>query len=159
MGITGRSRGVFLRGPIPWAWLCRASALPGETLAVAMALWLEVGFQAGDRHVRLSAERLRQLGVTRFSMYRALMRLEDEGLVIVDRGKGRGPRVFLVRAESDNVALPRPCAARATPPIRKASEEPVEGGHATVGHVSRQETSNTRRHSPGMRSSRSAFRK
>ena len=33
----------FLRGPIPLAWLGRAAALRGKTLAVARALWFKAG--------------------------------------------------------------------------------------------------------------------
>ena len=86
---------LFLSGPIPWPWLCVASALPGAAVAVGVALWLEVGL-SGERRVRLSMLRLRELGVTRWSAYRALRALEGATLVCVERHAGRLARVIVL---------------------------------------------------------------
>lgn len=88
-------RGLFLKGPIPWAWLAAASRLPGQALQVAVALWLEHGF-TGERHVRLVMARVTELGVTRFSAYRALDVLEERGLIRTNRRRGRCARVELI---------------------------------------------------------------
>jgi hypothetical protein len=84
-----------LRGPIPWAWACAASRLTGASLNVAVALWLEVGMN-NNRLVKLSMARLRELGVTRWSAYRALAALEAANLVAVERREGRLARVLVL---------------------------------------------------------------
>ena len=33
----------FIMGPIPWAWIEKASQLPGKALALSMVLWQEAG--------------------------------------------------------------------------------------------------------------------
>ena len=85
-----RHRGgeLFVRGPIPWAWLKTAALLPGRALHVGIVLWLESGLRT-SAVVALSQQRLRDLGVDRYAGYRGLSRLEQAGLVDVERQAGR----------------------------------------------------------------------
>ena len=89
----------FLRGPIPWEWLCRASCLPGAALAVAVALWHLVGIKRA-KTIGLGNALVTELGVQRHAKYRALAALESAGLVRVDRHTGRNPVVTLIDREA-----------------------------------------------------------
>jgi hypothetical protein len=90
----------FLKGPIPLAWLCRAAALPGKTLNVALALWYAAGLAQGAT-VLLSRRLLRLFHVGRHAGGRALANLKRLGLVNVDRGRGRCARVTLLPPPSE----------------------------------------------------------
>ena len=95
-----RRVGKFLRGPIPWWWITRASALGGKTPLVAVAIWFFVGVKKSDT-IRLSSGFLeRELGVGRMSAYRALSRLEEAKLIGVNRRRGRNPMVEVIREEA-----------------------------------------------------------
>jgi hypothetical protein len=99
LGRTGaQRRGRFVRGPIPWDWICRAARLPGAALPVSVALWLLSGIRT-TRTVSLGNAIVAELGVERHAKYRALARLEAAGLVFIERHPGRNPRVTLVTGE------------------------------------------------------------
>ena len=87
---------LFVRGPVPWAWLKRAARLPGRALHVGIALWLESGLRK-SAVVALSQRRLRDLSVGRHAGYRGLVRLEQADLVDVRRHPGRLSVVTLRR--------------------------------------------------------------
>lgn len=91
----GARLGLFLRGPIPWAWLALCARLPGRALHVGVALWLESGL-ARSRVVKLRPKHLRTLGVDRYAAARALRRMEAAVLVGVVRAPGRAPVVTLL---------------------------------------------------------------
>ena len=95
--------GIFLKGPIPWAWLAAASRLNGQALQIGVVLWLEVGF-SGEHTVRLLNIRATELGVSRWSRYRALDALEAAGLIHADRQRGRSTRVTVLVAPSEPTA-------------------------------------------------------
>jgi hypothetical protein len=99
LGRTGvQRRGRFVRGPIPWHWICRAARLPGAALPVSVALWLLSGIRS-TRTVSLGNAIVGELGVKRHAKYRALEGLEAAGLVSVERHPGRNPRVTLIAEE------------------------------------------------------------
>jgi hypothetical protein len=85
----------FLKGPIPWAWLSKASRNPGKSLNVALAIWFLSGLNR-SRTISLSGSVLRELGVKRHSGYRALKSLEETGLISVCRHPGRNPVVTIL---------------------------------------------------------------
>ena len=85
----------FLKGPIPWNWLAQAVSQPGKALHVAIALWFLAGVKR-TRTVPLSGSVLDELGVSRYSGYRALTALEHAGLVRVERHRGRNPIVTIL---------------------------------------------------------------
>ena len=85
----------FLKGPVPWSWLVLAARAQGRSLHVAFMLWFQAGL-AKQRTVKLSLSGMAVMGVSRFAAKRGLEALETAGLVIVDRGPGRCPRVTLL---------------------------------------------------------------
>jgi len=93
----------FLKGPIPWSWLSKSASLKGQTLHVGIALWLLAGIKR-SQSVALSNLVLRDLGVSRFSGYRALHALESAGLISVYRHTGRNPVVTILDGQERNVA-------------------------------------------------------
>ena len=82
-------------GPIPWWWLARAFPLPGRALHIGVALWFWAGIKRSAR-VTLSVGQMAELGMSRWSVYRALAALESAGLVAVDRHRGRHPVVTIL---------------------------------------------------------------
>ena len=93
----------FLRGPIPLNWLSTAATLPGRSLHVGVALWLEAGLR-NSAVVPLSNITGRHFGLDRNAKYRALAWLESAGLVTVERKLGRAPMVTINAKPSDPVA-------------------------------------------------------
>jgi|SRR5262245_16479037 len=86
----------FLKGPIPWPWLCRAARLPGRALHVALAVWYLAGVhRSASVHLSLSCL-ARELGVLRDSARRGLEELEQAGLVQVARHASRRSEVTLL---------------------------------------------------------------
>jgi hypothetical protein len=78
----------FLRGPVPWHWLCEAANLPGKALHVGLALHFLSGVRKAVK-VPLTTRVLGELGVSRQRARDALARLEGAGLVRVERQPGR----------------------------------------------------------------------
>jgi hypothetical protein len=88
----------FLRGPIPWAWLQVAARLPGQALAVGIAVW-HVGGMSKAPRFKVSNGVLGDLGVSRQAGYRGLSELETAGLISVERHRGRSPVVTLLQVD------------------------------------------------------------
>ncbi len=97
---SDRSSKMFIKGPIPLGWITKAAGVGGKTLHVAMALWFLVGLKR-SRTVTLSQSKLKLFGVSRQASYRALLRLEDAGLVLVDRHPGRNATVTILSTDTD----------------------------------------------------------
>lgn len=94
-----RVRGLFVRGPLPWAWVTACARLPGRALHVGLALWLESGLSR-SWIVKLRPKHLRALGVDRHAARRALVLLEAALLVRVVRMPGRAPVVEILKVEA-----------------------------------------------------------
>ena len=88
-------RREFVRGPLPVDWLARAAALPGQALAVGLAIWFRRGI---ERRLTfpLYPSALGRFHVNRWSSYRALTALEKAGLATVQRQRGRSPVVTIL---------------------------------------------------------------
>jgi hypothetical protein len=93
----------FLKGPIPWAWLQRATPLPGKALAVGLVLWFLKGLRRQNT-VRLEPSKVRSLGLSRRQCYRGLEALEQAGLVAVQRQLGSAPTVTILVAPDESKA-------------------------------------------------------
>jgi hypothetical protein len=87
---------LFLRGPIPMKWLERAAALPGKSLHLALALWWLDGV-VKVKPFKLTGKVLDLLHVSRDATDAGLRRLEQEGLIRVDRATGRRPLIAIVK--------------------------------------------------------------
>lgn len=86
--------GRFLKGPIPWAWIAAAAALPDQALLVGLCVWRLAG-ATKSRTVSLGNFDLKPLGIDRAAKSRALHALEQAGLIAVARRHGRFPIVTL----------------------------------------------------------------
>jgi len=87
----------FLKGPIPLRHIAKAAKLPGQSLAVYLAVHHRCALTRRDQ-VTLPKHLLSQLGVSRDAKARALKELCKAGLVALDRQKGRSSRVTLLVA-------------------------------------------------------------
>ncbi len=85
----------FLKGPIPLSWLEVAARLPGKSLHADVALWYAAG-RAKSASIPLSNIASLHFGLDRNAKYRALVWLEEAGLVAVERKLGRAPVVTLL---------------------------------------------------------------
>ena len=86
---------LFLRGPIPLAWLGRAANLSGKTLNVAIALWWCHGMAKG-KPFKLTQMALKTLNVERDAASTGLTRLEEVGLIQIERRPGQRPTISLL---------------------------------------------------------------
>lgn len=86
---------LFLKGPIPWNWMSRALALSGKALHVGLVLWFLAGLKK-SAEVSLSLKSLERYGLSRWAAARGLQSLEEQGLVLVNRGRGRKAKVILL---------------------------------------------------------------
>jgi hypothetical protein len=89
--------GAFIRGPIPMDWLAKASQIPRcNAVLVGLVLFHLAGMRSERTGLVLSVARCEPFGLGRRAVQRGLADLESNGLVRVDRVKGRCPRVDLV---------------------------------------------------------------
>jgi hypothetical protein len=95
----------FLKRPIPLSWVTRAMQLPGKAWHVGTVLWLWAGITRSNT-VILTRTRLRQCDLHPETARQGLSRLEQAGLVRVERQGKRSPRVTLL-LEGDTLPLPR----------------------------------------------------
>lgn len=86
---------LFLRGPIPLEWLGKAAALPGKTLNVALAIWWLHGM-SGSKSFKLTRKALKYMNVERDAASAGLIRLEQAGLIQVERKPGQRPTISIV---------------------------------------------------------------
>ena len=86
---------LFLKGPIPWHWIIRASKLPGKALIVGLCLWRLKGATKKNA-IPLSNVELEPFGVDRAAQSRALAALEQAGLISIERHRGRWSIITLV---------------------------------------------------------------
>ena len=89
--------GHFLKGPVPLDWLERAADLPGKALTVGLALWFVVGLVGGNR-VKLKRKTLDRFKISRQAYHRALVKLSEAGLIVVEQEPGQSPSVTVIAA-------------------------------------------------------------
>ena len=90
---------LFLKGPVPLWWLTRAASLPGKALALGLALWWLHGMSKDDA-VKLTGKALKVMNVSRDAATDGLRRLEADGLVSVQRAKGKRPVVHIIHSKA-----------------------------------------------------------
>jgi hypothetical protein len=93
--VAATKREPFLRGPIPLEWLSVAANLPGKTLNVAIALWWRHGMAKG-KPFKLTRSALLALNVERDAERLGLARLEQAGLIQVERKPGQRPTISIL---------------------------------------------------------------
>ena len=84
----------FLKGPLPLPDIAIAARLPGQALALFLAVHHQTAL-TGKPSVTLPARLLADLGISRGAKSRALQALEKAGLVTVARSRGRAARIQL----------------------------------------------------------------
>ncbi len=113
-----RQSGLFLRGPIPLAWLHPVLAIRGRTpLALALALRFQSGLEKSAT-VRLTGKLRKRFHISRRSTSRALEQLERLGLVKVERHPGRCPVIEIVEVAATLDQKGVKLNSRETPKIR-----------------------------------------
>ncbi len=85
----------FLKGPVPWDWLCEAAKLPGKALHVAVVLWHVSGLTR-SRDVRLEQRHLKSFGLGRKAVYAGLKAMQNLGLVGLKKKTGSRPTVTIL---------------------------------------------------------------
>jgi hypothetical protein len=93
--VVSPKKELFLRGPIPLEWLGVAAQLPGKTLNVAIALWWRHGM-ANGKPFKLTRKALKTLNVERDAASAGLTRLEQAGLIQVERKPGQRPVISIL---------------------------------------------------------------
>jgi len=86
---------LFLKGPVPLNWLNKAATLSGKTLNVGIALWWQHGMSNG-KPFKLTRKSLQSLCIERDASSDALRRLEQAGLISVERNPGQRPTVWIL---------------------------------------------------------------
>ena len=89
----------FLKGPIPMVWLNEAAKLPGKALNLGLAIWWLAGM-AKTTAFKLTGKALEQLDISRDAASDALKRLEERGLIRVQRAPGQRPTVEILSVAS-----------------------------------------------------------
>ena len=97
IGLRRRPLGErFLRGPILLSELAPVAQLPGKALALWLLIRYRVDLVKGD-WARIPPRDLAELGIGKEAKIEGLRRLEQAGLVQVERPKGYMLRVRLVK--------------------------------------------------------------
>lgn len=97
--VESNKKKSFLRGPIPMEWLDKAAGLPGKTLHVAIALWWLHGMSK-EKPFKLTRKALGHLHIARDAAHDSLARLEQQGLIAVERKAGQRPLILILDQES-----------------------------------------------------------
>lgn len=93
------NREHYLRGPIPLKWLQQAARLRGSALQVAVTIWYRAGLEKNGT-IRLGNGALATFGVSSDSKRRALITLEEAGLIGVVREANKNPVVTILAAKA-----------------------------------------------------------
>lgn len=93
--VVAPKKELFLRGPIPLSWLRVAAHLPGKTLNLAVALWWRHGM-SNAKPFKLTRAALESMNVERDAERLGLARLEQEGLIKVERKPGQRPSIVIL---------------------------------------------------------------
>ena len=88
-------RGKFIAGPVDVSWVVQASRLGVKALLVGLALWHIRGLRKTDTFI-VSNLMLQDWGIQPDAKRRALRKLEEAGLIRVERRGKRSPQVTLV---------------------------------------------------------------
>ena len=84
----------FLKGPIPLSWLTEAMALPGKTGYVGLCLWFQRGLKNCETF-KFSHIAARQFYLGRRAVAQGLQRLEQVGLITIEKRPGCAPIITM----------------------------------------------------------------
>jgi hypothetical protein len=94
----------FLKGPIPADWLKVAGSLPGKTLHIGIAIWLVRGVEKRKRF-KFTPRWYSWFSLDPHTVRRALLRLQQAGLIRVERKPGCSPIVTVLEAPKEDESL------------------------------------------------------
>ena len=97
----GRVHGLFIRGPVPVAWIAVAGKLGVSVLLFGNALWYLCGRNYNKLTFSVSNVSLAEFGLSRQAKYRALEALERAGLIKAHRSGKRSISVTLLCAAGE----------------------------------------------------------
>lgn len=86
----------YLRGPIPWWWLHEASSLGAGTLATGLAVWHLRALNKSETFTASLYQLRKWTGLSEKVTRQGLHRLEAATLVMVERPRGRSPKITLL---------------------------------------------------------------
>lgn len=91
----------FLKGPIPWNYLCQACSERNAfaALRVAIVIHLQSGIENDIATVKPNANRMRELGLNNTSWRRGINELERLNLISVVKRPGALPTITILEAE------------------------------------------------------------
>lgn len=89
-------RDGYFGGNIPMRWFNRAACLPGKALALSVLIWHWATLEKRRATIAVRPGDVRAAGISRNAMYHALTTLEHDGLVKVDRRRGRAAVVQIL---------------------------------------------------------------
>jgi hypothetical protein len=89
---------LFLRGPIPLAWLSRAANLPGKTINTALAICWLVGM-SNNKPIKLNRGALKHFNISKDAVRDALRRLESDGLILLQRMPSKQPSIEIIQVK------------------------------------------------------------
>jgi hypothetical protein len=94
---VARQTELFLRGPIPMAWLAAAQGLCKSAMGIAIALWFVRGVSGKTGSLKITRAVKRHMGLTDDQSQRGIRALEAAGLLRVCKGgRGRCPVVEIL---------------------------------------------------------------
>ena len=93
---------LFLKGPISMEWLSLAARLPGKAFQLAVAIQWLAGMGSPTK-LKITAKALELLGVSKDAYRDGLRRLEEAGLVSVERRVGQFPWVSINPKDSKKI--------------------------------------------------------
>jgi hypothetical protein len=93
--LAEQSKLRYLKGPIPWDWVVRASMLLGKALVVGLCLW-RISGATKSKTVVLANRELEPFGIGRSTKARALAALQGAGLIRTERRPGRWSEITLL---------------------------------------------------------------
>lgn len=85
----------YLRGPIPWAWLQKASLEGHSALFTGLAIWHLRALNKSTTFKASLGQLRKWTGLSEKSTRHGLHRLEQAQLVSVDRANGQSPNITL----------------------------------------------------------------
>ena len=98
--VAALDKKLFLKGPIPITWLSAAASLPGKALHLGVALWWLQGMRKTP-HIKITQKALHFFALSRDATRDGLLRLENKGLIRVQRRPGQRPMVWLLPESAD----------------------------------------------------------
>lgn len=99
----------FLKGPVPWDWLCAASKLPGKAVHLGIAIWHLAGLKKTET-IRIPAHVLEEMGLDRATAYRARKALAHARLISVATKPGKKAQITILATVSHRLLRTDPMA-------------------------------------------------